>query len=244
MSAYKEKFMRIRIKLLKVLINLNERIIFERKLFKFYNKKSACNIVFDVGANQGQTIDFFLRINPFCEIYAFEPNRKLYHLLVEKYKKQPNVKLFMLGISDVSGLKTFYENIFDFTSTFEEVNASSIHLEKKRKILGVKSSNLIKDTYDVEVVTLSSFIKKTGINKIDVLKIDTEGHEFACLKGLFAEEVFCDIDFIQTEKLNGDMYNSDFSEILTFLETNNYLLEKEIKHGFGNFEDVVFRKKV
>ena len=83
MSFYKEKLMRIRIKLLKVLINLNERIIFERKLFKFYNKKSACNIVFDVGANQGQTIDFFLRINPSCEIYAFEPNRKLYHLLVE-----------------------------------------------------------------------------------------------------------------------------------------------------------------
>jgi FkbM family methyltransferase len=243
MTAFKEKLMSVRIKLLKVLINLNERFIFERKLFKLYKKKTPCNLVFDVGANQGQTIDFFLRINPNCEIYAFEPNRKLYHRLVEKYKKQPNVKLFMLGISDVSGMKTFYENIFDFTSTFEEVNASSIHLEKKRKILGVKSSNLIKDTYDVEVVTLCSFIQKIGINKIDVLKIDTEGHEFACLKGLFAEEVFCDIDFIQTEKLNGDMYTSDFSEIITFLNSNNYLLEKEIKHGFGNFEDVVFRKK-
>jgi FkbM family methyltransferase len=243
MSAYKEKLMSIRIKLLKILINLNERLIFERKLFKFYKKKTACNLVFDIGANQGQTIDFFLRINSNCEIYAFEPNRRLYQLLVKKYEKYPNVKLFMIGISDLSGLKTFYENIFDFTSTFEEVNEASVQLQKKRKILGVKSSNLIKDTYNVEVITLSSFINKMGINKIDVLKIDTEGHELACLKGLFVDELICDIDFIQTEKLNGDMYNSNFSEILTYLKSNKFLLETEIKHGFGNFEDVVFRKK-
>ncbi len=235
--------MRIRIKLLKVLINLNERLIFERKLLKYYKKKTPCNLVFDVGANQGQTIDFFLRINPNCEIFAFEPNRRLFQLLVKKYEKYPNVKLFMLGISDSSGTKTFYENIFDFTSTFEEVNESSIYLEKKRKILGVKSSNLIKDKYDVEVITLCSFIRKMEINKIDILKIDTEGHEFACLKGLFKEEMDCEIDYIQTEKLNGDMYASDFSQILSFLDINKYILSKEIKHGFGNFEDVVFRKK-
>jgi len=49
----------LRINLLKFLINFNERFIFERKLFRYYKKVSKKNVFFDVGANQGQTIDFF-----------------------------------------------------------------------------------------------------------------------------------------------------------------------------------------
>ena len=49
----------LRVNLLKFLINLNERMIFERKLFSYYKKKSKKNVFIDIGANQGQTIDFF-----------------------------------------------------------------------------------------------------------------------------------------------------------------------------------------
>ena len=121
----------LRINFLKFLINLNERFIFERKLYRYYKKNANKNIFFDVGANQGQTIDFFLRLNKKSEIFAFEPNRGLYEKLVVKYAGIPNVKLFMLGVSDEDGYKTFYENVFDFTSTFEKVNENSNFLKKK-----------------------------------------------------------------------------------------------------------------
>ena len=232
----------LRIYFLKFLINLNERFIFERKLLSFYKKNAKKNVFFDVGANHGQTIDFFLRLNKKAEIYAFEPNRGLFGKLVEKYSDLPNVKLFMFGVSDEDGVKTFHENVFDFTSTFEIVNENSTFLDKKRKVLGVKSGNLIKDSYEVEVVKLSTFIKNMKINKIDILKIDTEGHELACLNGLFDTKMECDIDIIQTEKLNGDMYNTNFNSIVELLKLHNFKISKEIKHGFGDFEDVVFIK--
>ena len=232
----------LRVNLLKFLINLNERMIFERKLFSYYQKKSKKNVFIDIGANQGQTIDFFLRLNKKSEIFAFEPNRNLFKKLVEKYSNFPNVKLFMLGVSDEDGFKTFYENVFDFTSTFEKVNENSTYLQKKGKVLGVKSGNLIKDSYEVEVVRLSTFIKSMKINHIDILKIDTEGHELACLQGLFDNKFECDIDIIQTEKLNGDMYKTNFISIVELLKQHNFKIAKEIKHGFGNFEDVVFLK--
>jgi FkbM family methyltransferase len=236
------RLLNLRIYLLKFLINLNERFIFERKLISFYKKNAKKNVFFDVGANHGQTIDFFLRLNKKAEIYAFEPNRGLFGKLIEKYSDFPNVKLFMFGVSDEDGVKTFHENVFDFTSTFENVNENSTFLDKKRKVLGVKSGDLIKDSYEVEVVKLSTFIKNMKINKIDILKIDTEGHELACLKGLFDTKIECDIDIIQTEKLNGDMYNTNFNSIVDLLKLHNFKISKEIKHGFGDFEDVVFIK--
>ena len=240
MGLIQQLLTKTRIKLIKLVINTNERLIFERKLYRFYKKNAKKKVFFDVGANHGQTIDFFLRLNKLAEIYAFEPNRGLFEKLVEKYSDFPNVKLFMLGVSDEDGVKTFYENVFDFTSTFEIVNENSTFLEKKRKVLGVKSGNLIKDSYEVEVVKLSTFIKNMKINQIDILKIDTEGHELACLNGLFDSKMECDIDIIQTEKLNGDMYNTNFNSIVDLLKVHNFEISKEIKHGFGDFEDVVF----
>lgn len=80
------------------------------------------------------------------------------------------------------------------------------------------------------------------IKHIDILKIDTEGHEFACLKGLFSDQIECGIDIVQTEKLNGDMYNTNFNSIFELLKQHEFKIAKEIKHGFGNFDDVVFIK--
>ena len=235
-------FFSLRIFILKFLINLNERFIFERKLFRYYKTKAKTKVFFDVGANHGQTIDFFLRLNSESEIYAFEPNQKLFKKLVEKYKKHHNVKLFMLGVSDEDGIKIFYENVFDFTSTFEKVNINSLHLQKKGKALGIKGEDLVKASYEVEVIKLSTFIEKMKINQIDILKIDTEGHELSCLNGLFDTKIDCDIDIIQTEKQNSDLYNTNFNSIVELLKLHNFNISKEIKHGFGDFEDVVFIK--
>jgi hypothetical protein len=80
---------------------------------------------------------------------------------------------------------------------------------------------------------------------IDVLKIDTEGHELACLHGLFSEPLHHPIEFIQLEVHNDDMYlnSHSFEEITEILEANGYGLAGKIKHGFGDFYDAVFRKK-
>ena len=242
---YKVSYLtRIRIYFLKFLIDFNERLIFEKKLRKFYQKNSTCNLVLDVGANHGQTIDFFLRLNSDCEIYAFEPNRSLYEKLIVKYKTKPNVKIYMLGLSDQAGKKIFHENIFDFTSTFEEVNKSSLFLEKKGRVLGIKADELIKDSYEVEVTTLSEFISSNDISNIDVIKIDVEGHEYACLKGLFDSKNEFDIKLIQTEKLNTDMYQTDFSSVEQILKENKFIKCSDIRHGFGDFEDVIFKKQL
>lgn len=228
-------------------IRLNEKYIFNRRLLKFYenNLEKKINLVLDVGANSGQSIDLFFELNPDCKIIAFEPNPRLAQNLKQKFLNNSNVQSFQLGISDSNGPKTFYENIFDATSTLEELEMNSKYLKKKSRILGVKPENIIVNSYPVEVTTLSSFINSHCTESIDILKIDTEGHEYACLVGLFANKLKQHIEFIQLEIHYDDMYinGKSLNELTELLSKNGYQLEGKIKHGFGEFEDVVFRRR-
>ena len=116
--------MKLRTKIIQSLIHINEAIFFYPKLKKFYkdNLKSTSVSILDVGANKGQSIDFFLGINPNAKITAFEPNKKLFQLLEEKYKINGNIILNNLGVSNTNGELDFNENILDETSTFESLN--------------------------------------------------------------------------------------------------------------------------
>jgi hypothetical protein len=62
-------------------------IFFYPKLKRFYKKnlkKTNINIL-DVGANKGQSIDFFLKVNSnIAKIDAFEPNNKLILFIYKK----------------------------------------------------------------------------------------------------------------------------------------------------------------
>jgi FkbM family methyltransferase len=198
-----------------------------------------------VGANKGQSIDFFLGINPNAKITAFEPNKKLYHLLGEKYMNNGNIILNNLGVSNFNGELEFNENILDETSTFESLNLDSKYLEKKAKVLGVTKEAIIVDKYKVAVITLSEFLKSNENSSFDVLKIDVEGHELQVLEGLFSNGSQFNIRLIQLESHNDDMYlrNSKHEDIDQILNKNGYFEITKIKHGFGDFAEIIYENK-
>jgi len=237
-----------RSRLVQKLIHINEAIFFYPKLKNFYKthlNQNRINII-DVGANKGQSIDFFLKINKNATINSFEPNKKLFHLLQNKYKTNTNITIHNLGLSNVKGELIFHENVMDETSSFEELNFESKYLEKKAKVLGVAKENIIVDNYKVEVIRLSDFLKDNTNIGFDVLKIDVEGHELQCLQGLFQEESgVLPIRFIQLESHNDDMYlnNNQHQEIENILFKNDFEKCITIKHGFGDFAEIIYENK-
>jgi FkbM family methyltransferase len=234
----------IRLKVIKALIDLNERMFFERRLASTYKSLNGQNFrnILDVGANKGQTISFFLRMNRDCKISSFEPNKSLFKKLNGKYGPLPNVKIYNLGISDGKGEKLFRGNVLAYTSTFEELNPDSKYLKNKSSILGVKPDAIVKDKYIVNTTTLAAFINEHINETIDVLKIDIEGHEFAALNGLFAEPIKNSIRYIQIEDHTDDMYlnKTPFESIKALLADNGFAIKCIIKHGFGNINEVIF----
>ena len=244
--------MSFRTQIVQKLVHINEAIFFYPKLKKFYkwNLKNEKVRILDVGANKGQSIDFFLKVNPNAEFDAFEPNKKLFVYLQNKYKTNTkqiqNIRLYNFGVSNIKGELVFHENILDETSTFEELNFDSKYLEKKAKVLGVTKENIIVANYKVNVIRLVDFLNENPNVEYEVLKIDVEGHELQCLQGLFAEDkTVLPIRYIQLESHNDDMYlsNNLHQDIETILNKNGFEKIAEIKHGFGDFAEIIFENK-
>ncbi len=227
------------------MLNLNERVLLYPKLATYYKReiKSHNPVIIDVGANSGQTISFFIKNFPGATIHAFEPNPKLFAYLTNKFRSYSAVTLYNKGVSNKNGKQIFFETVIDETSTLEELNLNSNYLLKKAKVLGVKVEEIIAATYEIDVVTMSSFLENLQVEKIHVLKIDTEGHEYKCLQGLFTH-VSVTIDYIQLEYHRDDMYMNKVSyvDIERILQQNNFLLHKKIKHGFGDIDELLFKR--
>jgi FkbM family methyltransferase len=237
--------MSYRVKIIQSILNINELLIFYPKLSSYYKQELKIKnpVIIDVGSNRGQTISFFLRHFPDATIYAFEPNRKLIKVLANVFKLKTNIILLNKAISNIDGKQTFYEIIPDETSTLEQLNFNSGYLRKKAKILGVNPQELITSRYQVEAVRLDTFINNMNLKEIDILKIDTEGHEYKCLQGLFSNNN-AKINYIQLEHHFDDMYvgKVGYLEIERILFENGFMLHKKIVHGFGNFAELLFKR--
>jgi FkbM family methyltransferase len=230
-------------------INLLENVFFYPKLKRYLKRHLGdSDVIIDVGANRGQSIDIFRTIWATAKIYSFEPNPELFKYLKNKFRCDANIILRNEGVSSATGNKTFYINQLDLTSSFSELNYESEYLKTKGKILGYSVQDIIKQEIHVSVFSLSDFITSEGLEVIDLIKIDTEGHEYECLVGLFslpkAQRKF-HVRYIQIEEHKDDMYldQVDFEEVNALLEDNGYYLEYNIKHPFGNYFEKIYKYK-
>lgn len=235
-----------RIALIDRLVGLNERWVFERRLARHYRRvlRSGIRLVLDVGGNRGQTIRFFRRLDRQCVVHTFEPDPALFALLQTRFAGNPGIHLHREGISDQAGEKLFHENVLGYTSTFERLDQGSDYLKKKARILGVDKGAIVKRSYPVRVTTLREFLAGIAPCTVDVLKIDTEGHEHACLEGLFPLPSGALIRYIQLEDHRDDMYADrvPFARTEQLLGEHGFELDARIPHGFGELDDVVFRR--
>lgn len=230
------------------LIWLIEKIIFYPKLklaYKELNLSSAFGgglVVFDVGANKGQSIKFFKSIYLDLIIYAFEPSKKTFTKLNSMLQDslQNDVKLYQMGLGEFPGEINFYESILDETSTFILPNKDSLYFRKKNRILFQKSNNAFNTTF-AQISTLDNFIQENEINHIDILKVDVEGFEYEVLRGANIALQEKKIKVIQFERHLDDMRDDVFPAIHQFLKMRGYSEFKEIKHPFGNFFELLYR---
>ena len=120
-------------------------------------------LVFDVGANVGQSVAKFKKTFPGCSIHAFEPGSSTFHQLRERSADFSDVHLWNLGVGSSEGKLVLQENEHSTMSSFLEPS--------KFCWGGVVNRN------EVEVVTLDGFAQKHGIEKVHILKSDTQGFD-------------------------------------------------------------------
>lgn len=124
-------------------------------------------LVFDIGANIGNTVSEFLLKSD--KVVCFEPNPKLASLLRGKFEGT-SVIVDERGVSNKNGIQTFKISNADTISTLSEDWITNSRF--------TKSYNW-NNHVQIETVTLDSIIEEYG--EPDYIKIDVEGHEFEVL---------------------------------------------------------------
>lgn len=166
--------------------------------------------IFDVGANRGQSVDYFVRMWNQAEIYAFEPSPKVFGQLAKLHGQTANVHLENSGLGSQEGTLILQENSSSDMSSFLK--------------LGTKGWGSVIGQTEVNVTTLDCYLHDHGIDQVDLLKIDTQGFDFEVLKG--AEKTISKkaISVIKMEAVFESLYEAtpSWMEPIRFLEDYGY----------------------
>ena len=131
-------------------------------------------MVFDVGANVGQTTRLLGRFFPGATVHSFEPVSSTFRELQANCGRMKGVRLHQLALGREPGRLTL------------QLQANSELNSLKFSVAGPPVSA---STESVTVATAAGFCSGQGIDRIDLLKIDAQGADLDVLRG--AEPLLC-----------------------------------------------------
>ncbi|HEX7153263.1 MAG TPA: FkbM family methyltransferase [Thermoanaerobaculia bacterium] len=128
----------------------------------------GARVVFDVGANVGEWAREALRLRPDVQLHCFEPSPVTFRLLSAN-NFPPNVRINNAGLGAEPGtLELFiYSDASEVNSFYNRRGTDAV----------------AQRTEKVAIVTLDDYAATHGIDHIDFVKVDVEGHESAVING-------------------------------------------------------------
>ncbi len=131
-------------------------------------EESRALTLFDIGANDGEYINVALRVlGDRLNVYSFEPQSASFNKLQTRFGNRPGVKLKKAAVGRTSGTLDLF---------FDRDDETTASLHRSRIAVQTRCEK-------VEVTTVDATCRDEGIDRIDFLKIDTEGHEMDVLLG-------------------------------------------------------------
>lgn len=144
----------------------------EEMVIKTFIKHES--VIFDVGANVGLWSDCVLKHINSPRLYLFEPIPKLFDDLQVKYKDNYSVILTNCAMNKENSIINMYycKNNSGLSSAFN------------RKCLKENNKNEYPEKISCRAVSIDYFCNSNEIDKINFVKIDTEGLELFVLQGM------------------------------------------------------------
>jgi FkbM family methyltransferase len=190
----------------------------------YFGAQTKIGMIFDVGANVGQSGLEFAKNFPEAAIHSFEPFKANFNKLVHNTQDTVAIRSHHLALSDRDG---FMDVLVDNLP-----NSEWNGITEKRQLQMKISSDVSKET--VLLSRGDSFCEVQGISCIDILKIDTEGHDLEVIEGfegMFEKgkilSLIVEVGFLQ------DQNHGNFQKI------NSYLIGKGMQLA-GFYETCFF----
>lgn len=229
--------------------------LFILKIFDYYHNKKIIfflqkkithiNILLDIGAHKGESVNFFINNFSVNSIYSFEPSLNNYNKLKKniinynKKFKKINFKIYNYGFGEKKTDLILNQTAESSSSTFNKININSKYYNKKLFYLKSNKGSFSAETLS-KLDTLDNFFKENKISSVDLIKIDTEGYEYFVLKGLV--ENFYKVKFIIFEHHYDNMLvkNYTFVNINELLKKNNFIKIYKLKMPFRKTFEYIY----
>jgi FkbM family methyltransferase len=176
-------------------------------------------VIFDVGANVGQTALRYRSLFPGAAIHCVEPFGPSFEQLGKAVGRDPNVVLHRVALAASSGSARLNVNLSAATNSLLESDARASHYW---------GGGLLETQSTVEVATrtLDELCAERNIAHVDVLKIDVQGAEYAVLEGARRLLTGQRIDLIYMEVIMAPTYvgQRELQDYLVLLASSRYRL--------------------
>lgn len=182
-------------------------------------------IIFDVGANVGQSILRFSSYVDLSIIHTFEPIPSCHEVLKNRFQGT-NYVHNLVALSNSNGVADFYELAKSDTSSLNppDLESSWAYARAKQYSNG-EIDRLVKSKYSVPTMTLDKYVEtleQLQGKRIHLLKMDTQGHEDKILEGaknLLSDHLQRPL-LIESEIIVGSLYEKR----LNFFDLEQYLV--------------------
>jgi len=224
---------------------------YQKKIIKFLKKNSLSeiNLIFDVGAHKGESINLFLKNMKVKNIVSFEASPLNFKYLENNKKnlekKFPNTKIIIenLALSSDGRVVTFNQFNESSSSTINNINQESRYFKRKFNLLNLRNKKKIYESFKLKTETLDNYMYQNNFNRISFLKIDTEGYEYEILIGL--KKRIKSIDTIMFEHHYDNMIIKEytFSDINYLLKKNDFYQVFKSRMPFRKSFEYIYRRK-
>jgi FkbM family methyltransferase len=195
-------------------------------------RADARPVIFDVGANIGQSVRKFRNRFPTSLIHSFEPIPDTFRVLESNTEPYDDVVVTHALVGAQTGTQEIIENTDSTMSSVLELGPSSWGKERAR--------------HPVPVITVDDYCDDHAIDTIDVLKIDTQGYELEVLKGAARMLERGAIHLVYLEVIFSKMYDGmpTFDQIYKLFMDRRYALvgmyEFHYRDGRAGWTDALF----
>lgn len=178
--------------------------------------------ILDIGANVGVTALYFSLVYPNARIYAFEPAPDNFAVLQKNVANCARIQAFNFGLGEKDATLELYasDNPLNF-------GGYSLH---------ATGSDTTRRT-TIAVRAVADVLRELGLERIDVVKVDTEGAEWDIVTA-FPEPVLKSVQLIVGE-LHG---NRDFALLDYLSPWFDIGMRKNVRNRLFNFRAVAKRQ--
>jgi FkbM family methyltransferase len=203
---------------------------YQKKWIKFLkgNKYNNFKLLIDIGAHKGESIKLFSKNFIIKKIISFEASPINFEYLKKKIKdnkqgyKNTEIVLENIALGAEDKIIEFNQFNESSSSTIKEIDKESKYYKRKFRLINFFNNNETYQKIKIKISKLKDYIEKNNINKIDFMKIDTEGYEFEILLGLENKIKLVDIIMFEHHYDNMIKKGYTFEDINKLLIKNNF----------------------